>query len=242
MSMRRFECQAAYILLLRPYRETSFLCELFTADYGRISVIAKGVRRPKSRGRGLLQPFIPLVISCVGRGELLTLTDFDTLCVAPVLTGRRVISAFYLNELIFRLMYREDPNPELFFCYQQALSELEKTTEVQIVLRLFEKMLLKTLGYEVQLLKEVETGDPVRPEENYRFDPARGPILVETDNLMVGVKSQDVFKGKSLLALAEGSLEKYLEDVAVLSDLKRLMRLALAPHLGNKPLESRKLL
>jgi DNA repair protein RecO (recombination protein O) len=235
--MYRFECQLAYVLLTRPYLETSFLCELFTPDYGRISVVAKGARRPKSRGRGLLQPFIPLIVSCVGRGTLLTLTDFDAVNVAPVLTGRRAVSAFYLNELLFRLIHHEDPNPDLFFCYQKALSELEKTTDVQIVLRLFEKSLLKILGYELQLIKEVGTGDPVRAEEDYRFDPVNGAVLAETHRA-IGVKSQDVFKGKSLLALAAGTLD----DVGVLSDLKRLMRLALAPHLGSKPLESRKLL
>ncbi|HQY22627.1 MAG TPA: DNA repair protein RecO [Gammaproteobacteria bacterium] len=236
--MRRFECQLAYVLHTRPYRETSFLCEFFTADYGRISVVAKGVRRPKSRGRALLQPFIPLMISCVGRGSLLTLTDFDAVGVAPVLTGRCAVSAFYLNELLFRLIHHEDPNPDLFFCYQAALSELEKTTEVQIVLRLFEKSLLKMLGYELQLVKELRTGKPLNPEGDYRFDPASGPVLVETGDLAIGVKSQDVFKGKSLLALAAG----VLNDIVVLGDLKRLMRLALAPHLGSKPLESRKLL
>lgn len=235
--MRRFEDQLAYVLHAKPYRETSFLCELLTVDYGRISVVAKGVRRPKSRGRGLLQPFIPLMISCVGRGSLLTLTHVDAVNVAPMLTGRRAVSAFYLNELLFRLIHPEDPHPDLFFCYQDALSELEKTTEVQIVLRLFEKSLLKILGYELQLMKEVGTGAFIHPEENYRYDPGSGPVLVGNDNFAVGVKSQDVFKGKSLLALAMGSF-----DNDVLSDLRRLMRLALAPHLGNKPLESRKLL
>lgn len=236
--MRRFEDQLAYVLHAKPYRETSFLCELLTVDYGRISVVAKGVRRPKSRGRGLLQPFVPLMISCVGRGALLTLTNVDAINMGPMLSGRLAVSAFYLNELLFRLVHHEDPHPDLFFCYQNALSELEKTREVQIVLRLFEKSLLKILGYELQLLKEVGTGAPIRPEENYRYDPSSGPVLVGKDNFVVGVKSQDVFKGKSLLALAAG----VLDDVAVLSDLKRLMRLALAPHLGHKPLESRKLL
>lgn len=237
--MRRFESELAYILHTRPYRETSFLCELFTANQGRISVVAKGVRRPKSRGRGLLQPFIPLIISCVGRGELLTLTDFDASGVAPVLTGRRMISAFYLNELLFRLMHREDPYPDLFLSYQRALTELEKAREiqeVQIVLRLFEKSLLKTLGYELQLLKEVETSDLISPEQDYYFDPARGPIFTGTGSRTAA----EIFKGKSLIALAKES--KGEMDKAVLSDLRRLMRLALASHLGSKPLESRKLL
>jgi len=239
--MRRFECQPAYILHTKPYRETSFLCELFTLDYGRISAVSKGVRRSKRHHRGLLQPFIPLIISCMGRGELLTLTDFDASGLAPVLTGRRMVSAFYLNELLFKIIHGSDPSPDLFLSYQNALSELEKTTEIQIVLRLFEKSLLKTLGYELQLVKEVETGMPVNPDKDYRFDPLKGPVLVEDRGLSSGLKSQDmfVFKGKTLLALAgEGSLT----DQALLNDLKRLMRLALAPHLGNRQLESRRLL
>ncbi len=236
--MRRFEGQLAYVLHTRPYRETSFLSEFLTKDYGRISVVAKGIRRPKSRGRGLLQPFIPLVISCVGRGALLTLTNFDAASVAPVLTGRRAVSAFYLNELLFRLMHYEDPNPDLFSCYHKALSELEKATDVQVVLRLFEKSLLKILGYELQLLKDVKTGEAICPERAYLFDPASGPLLAERHHFASGIKSKEVFKGKSLLALAAESLH----DVDVLSDLKRLMRLALAPHLGDKPLASRKLL
>lgn len=236
--MRRFEGQLAYVLHTRPYRETSFLSEFLTKDYGRISVVAKGIRRPKSRGRGLLQPFIPLVISCVGRGALLTLTNFDAANVAPILTGRRTVSAFYLNELLFRLMHHEDPNPDLFDCYHKALSELETATEEQVVLRLFEKSLLKILGYELQLLKEVKTGEAICPEEAYLFDPASGPFLAARHHFASGIKSKEVFKGKSLLALAAESLH----DEDVLSDLKRLMRLALAPHLGDKPLASRKLL
>ena len=237
--MQHFEFQPSYILHARPYRETSLLLEIFTKDHGRMSAIAKGVRRPKSRGRGLLQPFVPLLISCVGRGELLNLKDFDSGGIASWLTGRRLVSAFYLNELLMRLLHRWDPNQDLFAHYHETLTQLEKNNDEQRILRLFEKALLKSLGYELQLLRDVETGSAVDPEGTYAFDPERGPILVDSlkSHTELG-QSSHLFKGKSLLALAEDKLD----EISVLGDAKRLMRRALAPHLGTKPLESRKLL
>ncbi len=230
--MQRIEFQPAYILHTRPYRETSLLLEVFTSDYGRIGIIAKGVRKPKAKSRGLLQPFVPLLLSCVGRGELLTLKDFDAGGMVILLNGRALVSAFYLNELLMRLLHRWDAHQALFQSYGKALNEL-KIKKEQEVLRVFEKSLLKALGYELQLIREVETGDLVESDKMYAFDPERGPILIKSQS---GNKS--LFKGKSLLALHQEALN----DLTVLWDAKRLMREALAIHLGNKPLESRKLL
>lgn len=235
--MHRFESQLGFILHTRPYRETSLLLELFTLHHGRMGAVAKGVRREKVLRRGLLQPFIPLLLACAGRGELLTLKAFEPAGASPLLTGRRLVCAFYLNELLVRLLHRFDPNPELFLNYHETLMELQNTSQEQKVLRLFEKSLLKSLGYELPLLKEVETGLGIEPEKFYRFDPVRGPLLA-SEQPMVGVMSNALFKGASLLALAAGELHQ----VTALSDAKRLMRLALAHHLGPKPLESGKLL
>ncbi len=237
--MHRFESQPAYILHSRPYRETSLLLEIFTLEYGRISAVAKGAKRPKARARGLLQPFVPLLIACVGRGELLTLSDFDSVGSFPLLTGRRLVSAFYLNELMVRLLHRGDTNQELYQGYEGAIQGLAAIHEEQHVLRLFEKTLLKTLGYELQLVKEVETGDAVHPDRTYLYDPEKGPILVDIARQNSDhQQSNQFYRGKSLLALAAESLN----DMVVLGDAKRLMRQALALHLGNKPIESRRLL
>ena len=259
--MHRINFQPAYILHSRPYRETSLLLEIFTADYGRIGAVAKGVRRSKTKSRGLLQPFVPLLISCAGQGELLTLKDFDAGGMVVLLEGRALVSAFYLNELLMRLLHRWDAYPILFQSYHKALNEL-KVKQEQEVLRLFEKSLLKALGYELQLIKEAETGHTVEPEKFYSFDPERGPILAEPSKGQIGTHLLDeeyarnsgfkrdkspntgvenrkhLFRGKSLLALHYESLN----ETSTLWDAKRLMREALALHLGNKPLESRKLL
>ncbi len=233
--MQRINTERCFILHTRAYRETSLLLELFTENYGRIGAIAKGVRKAKATGRGLLQPFVPLFIGCSGRGELLTLTDYESAGAPLLLIGRRVVCAFYVNELLVRLLHRFDPHPELFQSYQTVLTNLEKTEQEQVVLRLFEKSLLQTLGYELQLQKEVETGGALDPEAFYRFDPEKGPILVASNNL--GIKNQ-IYPGNCFLALAE---EK-LNTAAILRDVKRLMRQALAHYLGDKPLESGKLL
>lgn len=235
--MQRIDFQPAYILHTRPYQETSLLLEIFTQDFGRIAAIAKGAKRPKSRGRGLLQPFTPLLVSCVGRSELLTLSHFDTRGMPHSLKGQQLISAFYLNELLMRLLHRSDTHSSLFLDYQKTLIALEKTTNEQAVLRIFEKNLLKAMGYELQLTHEVETHEPVQPENFYCFDPERGPSLVPNLKQSPG-KSQDfIFPGKSLLALADETLK----EPSVLLDAKRLMRRALSKHLGDKPLETRRL-
>lgn len=237
--MHRFELERAYILHTRPYRETSLLLELFTYQHGRLSVIAKGVKRSKVRVRGLLQPFVPLLVSCSGRGDLLTLRDFDSGGNINFLKGRSLISAFYLNELLIRLLHRWDPYQTLFLNYEQTLVQLGNVENEQKILRLFEKSLLKTLGYELQLLKEAQTGHGICADDFYTYDPQRGPILVEsTQGHTEFEQKKYLFKGKSLLALAE---EK-LDDLQVLSDLKRLMRQVLSVYLDHKPLETRKLL
>ena len=232
--MIRIEFQPAYILHRRPYRETSILLDFFTPDYGRISAIGKGVRRPNSSTKALLQPFVPLLISCAGRGDLLTLKDFDANGPMSLLSGRRIMSAFYMNEILMRLIQRQDANPGLFQQYQHTLEALSSAQNEQVTLRLFEKALLQALGYELQLTKDYETGHAVEENNSYLFDPERGPTLVQSKG-----KTANIFTGKTLLALAQGSLEAI--DVALLNDAKRLMRLALAPHLGIKPLASRRL-
>lgn len=247
--MHRIEFQAAYILHTRPYRETSLLIEVFTLDYGRMAVIAKGIRKPKIGNRGLLQPFVPLLVSCVGRGELLVLKEFEMADRIHFIEGQRLISAFYVNELLMRLLHRWDPHPDLFQLYKETLMALEKqhtqeTTDFpelheQIILRTFEKSLLKTLGYALQLVKEFETNDPVCAEKWYLFYPERGPVLVEQVDWEQPKQSNLLYPGKSLLALAGDKLNP--EDPSIIRDAKRIMRQALAPHLGGKPLETRRL-
>lgn len=232
-AVRRIDFQPAYILHTRPYQETSLLLEIFTQDFGRFTVIAKGVRRQKNPARALLQAFIPLLLSCSGRGELLILKNYEPAAILHQLFGRRLISGFYLNELLMRLLHRFDAHEDLFQIYSNTLRELEHNACEQTVLRQFEKALLRTLGYELQLNRECETGLPVEPDLFYLFDPERGPIQMDRN----AGRNEGVYSGKSLIALSNETLD----DPGIQREVKHLMRKALKHRLGNKPLETRQL-
>lgn len=224
----RVSLQPAFVLHHRPYRETSMLVELFTKEHGRISVIARGVRTQKSRIRALIQPFVPLLVSWQGKTELMTLGSIETNQTPIMLKGDCLLSGFYLNELLMRVLHKHDPHPELYTIYHETLLELQSDQLQHKTLRLFEKNLLEALGYGLQLQYDIE------PEKYYCFFPEQGfKIYQDNDDINQAL----IFPGKSLIALANETLA----DEESLRDAKRLMRLAFAPLLGSQPLHSRKL-
>ena len=220
----RISLQPTFILHHRPYRETSLLLDVFSSEHGRVSLIAKGVRKARSISRGLLQLFSPVLLSWQGKSELMTLTTVESQSIPIQLQGTALLSGFYLNELLIRLLPKHDPHPQLYTIYQHTLLELERGNSQQKHLRLFEKKLLEELGYGLQF-KEV------MPDQFYLFYPEQGFVLSENNDEGI------VFSGKSLLSLAA----EQLEDAESLRDAKRLMRLALHALLGSQPLHSRKL-
>ena len=224
-----------YVLHSRPWRETSLIVEGFAREHGRVGLVARGVRRARSRLRGALLPFHPLLLSWSGRGELPTLTGADT-GSGPVRTlrGRALFSGFYLNELLLKLLPRNDPHPDLFDDYRRALAALgEEGRALDGVLRTFEKRLLDALGYGPTLDRAADTGAPVSPDRRYRYVPERGPVEAAC------AEDGPVVSGRTLLALAGGRLGGGgdLER----AEARRLMRAVLAPHLGPRPLGSRAL-
>ena len=223
--------QPAYILHSRPYRETSILLDVFTQEYGRLSLLGRGVRTQKSRLKSLLQPFIPLLISWRGKSELVTLYSAEMDGIPPKIQGKALFNAFYVNEVLFQVLQKHDPYPELYTIYQRTLLELEQLDLQEKTLRLFEKKLLEQLGYGLPLKVDFSTGNEINSEKFYQFFPERGFTLCES------TKVSHLFLGKSLLALAQ---EK-LDDKKSLDDVKRLMRIALIALLNLKPLQTRKL-
>ncbi len=233
MSAARVSLQAAYVLHHRPYRDTSVLIEAYTRDYGRVGLVAKGVRTAKSRMQGLLHPFRPLLISWVGRGELLTLTSCEGAGPAGRIGGRVMMSGFYINELLMRLLHRHDAHPSLFDVYGTTLQALEDPPQEQRALRIFEKHLLREIGYALVLNCQVDTGEPLVPERLYSYLPEKGPLDYD-EFRPAGI----TVHGGSLLSLASENLS----DPLSLRESKHLMRASLSLYLGDKPLQSRKLL
>jgi len=230
----RIQLQPAFVLHSRHYRDTSTLLEVLTAQHGRIGLIAKGARRTvKGRSAGaILQPFIPLLLSFTGRGELKTITASEVAGESSVLKGDRLFSGLYLNELLVRLLHRNDPHPGLFIAYGKAVADLGGDDPLDDILRRFEFSLLEELGYSFDLEVDGHNGEAIRENGWYYYHQEFG--LVEQRS--TGGSSQPVFSGADLLAISRGERSQNISQA-----LKRLLRVALAGHLGDKPLKSRDL-
>lgn len=252
-SPARHQLEPGFVLHQRPYRDTSLIVDLFTESYGRISVVARGVRKAKSRLAPLLQPFQPLLVSWLARGELGTLTAAESKGVPFILAPRVLVSGFYINELLVRLLHRDDPHTDLFQAYLNVLQKLstlstesQSSVDEQIALRGFEVQLLNELGYALILDHEVKDGMPLIPDTLYHYFLEQGPLFIDEHqvrNVMnhhASLKDNNFVRihGKSLLDLALGTFR----DAGSLRESKRLMRAALVVHLGSKPLHSRSLL
>ena len=235
---RRVENEPGYVLHARPWRETSLILEAFTRAHGRVGLTARGARRPRSRLRGLLVPFFPLLLSWTGRGELPALTGADPEGPArPALRGRALFSGFYLNELMLKLLPRNDAHAELFDDYRDALAGLGAGGAAEPVLRVFEKRLLDALGYGPTLDRDADTGAPVFAHRRYRYLSHHGPV--EEAGAAAAAEEGVAVSGRTLLALARGRLGDGEERER--HEARNLMRAILAPHLGPRPLGSRQL-
>lgn len=231
MAVDSVELQPAYILHHRAYRDTSALLELITPLHGRVGVVARGARGARSPLRGVLRPFLPLLCSWGGRGELFSLRRAEVAGRMPVLSGQALFAAYYLNELLLRLLQRQDPHPEVFEAYVQALDGFAGQP-LEAVLRLFEKRLLEALGYGLVLDTDVH-GEPVAAERRYRYIPEQGPEPIQG-----GMRDEGGLSGRALLALAAEACD----NVQDLRELKPLLRRVLGLYLGERPLKTREFL
>ena len=227
---RRIVSEPAYVLHARPYRETSAIIDMLTQQHGRVSVVARGARRPR-RGTGQPQPFGRVLIGCSGRGSLLTLTGCDALS-HRWLTGEALYAGLYLNELLLRLLRDADPHPGVFDGYEATLDRLVGGADTEPALRRFERLVLKECGYEVTFDVDAQSGDAVVATRGYAFAPDAGFYGVAD-----AVDERAVFAGSTLLAIAADDYA----DERVRRAAKQIMRRALAPHLGDKPIRSRAL-
>ena len=226
----KVDAQPAFVLHTRPYRETSLIVDVFSRDHGRVSLLARGARRPRSTLRGLMMAFQPLELNWSGKSEVKTLMHAEWQGGQPLLAGHALFCGFYLNELLLNLLPREDAHPRLYEAYVLALKRFAHGIE-EADLRRFEKALLLELGYGLRLEKDAE-GSPVDPAAWYAYDVEAGPLRLEhPDNSNLCVQ------GKTLLDLAADDLA----DARSLAGAKHLMRSLLSHYLGGNPLATRKI-
>ena len=215
-----------------PYKETSLIVDLFSRDYGRVALVAKGAKRPHSKLRGVLQTFQPLSVGWSGKGEVRTLTSADWIGGLLPLEKSALLCGFYLNELLVKLLAREDPHPALFDHYVATLNQLAHGEPAPIVLRRFERALLKETGVGGDFTVCRSSGEPVHPEAIYVVDPEQGPRPAR------GSDNWPRVAGKTLLDM---EAEDY-GDPATQAQSKQLMRFLLAHHLAGIPLNTRQIL
>jgi DNA repair protein RecO (recombination protein O) len=230
----RVTLQPGYLLHRRPYRDTSQLMEVFTAEHGRLSLVARGVRR-KARGGStgaIVQPFVPLLLSFTGRTDLKTLTGAEVAGGAIALRGEKLFSGLYLNELLLRLLHKHDPYPQLFANYAKTLQELAGADRAEETLRRFEFGLLDELGYSFDLAHDAITGAAIEEQGWYRYQADSGLVATERGH----DATVPAFAGADLLALSRG---EYTGDAR--RTAKRLLRQVLYEHLDGQPLRSRDL-
>ena len=223
----------SFILHRRPYRETSLLLDVFSRDYGRLNMVARGVRRKGNQRSELIQPYQCLQIAWSGKGELMTLTNVEPDKPPYVLTGQNLLAGFYVNELLVRMLHLHESHPELFEIYENSLSRLaSKNLQQQVVMRIFEKHLLLNTGYGLVLDHDVIQKTGIDAETEYFYQADRGPSVTRPD-------SNDFVKlsGKTLIALDHEELDNEI----TIREAKLLMRYILTGLLGARPLASRDL-
>lgn len=195
---RRKHLEAAWLLHHRPWSDTSRILDLITRDHGRVSLFAHGARRPKSALRAVLRPFVPILVSWSGPADGGTLTGAEAGNAAVTLTGARLLSGYYLNELLLKLLPKEDRHESVFDAYATAIAGLAAGDE-QRVLRAFERVLLEELGYGPDLSRDAASGGPVEGDRYYHFEPGRGVLAVRDADAGPGVHA-----GRAVLAVARG--------------------------------------
>lgn len=231
--MQRIQLEPIYILHTRPFSNTSLIIDCISEKHGRLSLIARSARGLKSRYKGLLQLFAPLLVSWTGNRELKNLGNVELCSAIFQLKGQALICGFYLNELLQRLLQREDPHPDIFELYETTLTQLQNNNDPRPALRYFEKNLLQSLGYGLPLQNDAQTHQQIHADMHYQYVPERGFIQCHSES-----NNHFIFSGKTLLSLAHNQLD----DESVLQESKRLLRLVLNRHLGSKPIKSRELL
>ena len=229
---RRAEHEPGFVLHAYPYKETSLIVEAFTRRFGRVGLLARGARRPRSMLRGVLLAFHPLRMTWSASAELGTLISAEWGGGQASLAGAGLMCGFYVNELLLRLLPREDPHEALFDAYGAALSRLAAGGPQAPVLRGFERRMLAELGYAPVLDRDAANGAEIQPAKHYAYEAERGPVETSRTN------GESVISGRTLLDMAADNYD----DARTREESRRLMRALIGERLGGQTLHTRAVL
>ena len=229
---RRVGQQPAFLLHARPFRDSSQLLDVLSADYGKVALVARGVRSSRSRLRGILRPFLPLRISWVQKSDLGTLTGAELESMPIALAGDALLSGYYVNELIMSFLHRHDPQPELFAAYRETVERLAQDGNPAPVLRSFEMELLRMTGYALDLEHEAVGAAVLEPAARYEYRPEQGAVRSPRSS------GERIFTGAELQRIAA----QQFDDTDVLRAAGRLLRNVIHHHLDGRELHSRKVM
>lgn len=228
----RLDNEPGFVLHARAWRETSLLVEVLSANHGRVGLLARGLRGPRSHPlRAALQPLQSIRFDAVQRGELAQLRAAEALDAAPRLAGDAMMAGFYLNELTLRLTQRDDPQPDFYIAYARTRERLRADEPLAWTLRRFERDLLDALGLGFEWSVDGD-GEPIDPAARYRLDPEHGPRRVLSDRGQAD--RSGAATGRGLIDLGADRQP----DDADLPGLRRVLRGVLAHHLGARGLKS----
>ncbi len=216
----------AFLLHQRPYGNSSVMAEMFTLDNGRISVIAKGAKKPKSKFFGVLSPFSKLRITYRGKSELKTLTNVDKEDIFSDSFSKLSYTLLYINELLIKILPQGAPQKELFNLYDKFLLEIKASNEIDIILRRFEIDLLEMLGYGINFINEVDSGQSIDADKLYDFVPELG--FKESPN--------GIFNGKEIISISKLDFENINKK-----KFKSLTTMAIGYSLDGGDLKSRQI-
>lgn len=229
--MPRIEEQPGWVVHRRPWRESSLLIEFFAREYGRVGLVARGARSARSAWRGLAEPFVPLAASWSRRGEMGTLTSLDSIGPRFPLTGRALWCGLYVNELLLRLLERDDPHPRVFDACGSVLAGLASGEVPQsLLLRRFELALLRGMGVAPDFGCDA-AGEAIAADGLYHLQPESGFVPVDQTG-------SGVFSGAAICALEAGTTE----DRETAREMRELMRQLIDLQLAGRQLASRRLL
>jgi DNA repair protein RecO (recombination protein O) len=229
---RRADHEPGFVLHAYPYKETSLIVETFTRRFGRVGLLARGARRPRSVMRGVLLAFHPLRLTWSASAELGTLMSAEWGGGQPTLAGTGLMCGFYINELLLRLLPRDDPHEALFDAYGKALSRLTTGASQAMVLRSFERRMLAELGYAPVLDRDAASGGAIEPAKHYAYEAERGPVETRRKD------GDSVISGRTLLDMAADNYD----NSRTRDEARRLMRTLIAERLGGQPLFTRTML